>query len=419
MAHIGEVFLVRILHTADVHLDSPLASLALRDKGLSEAVDTATRVAFQKITETAIAERATALLIAGDLFDGKQRSARTAVFLTNQLDRLREADVRVFYIKGNHDAENPLTGSLELPDNVHVFSGRGEKVQLTDDIWIHGVSFTGRQAPDSLLTKFPAPVSGAINIALLHTSLSGAPGHDVYAPCAVNELLTMGFDYWALGHVHKRQIHSEKPWVVMPGIPQGRDIGEAGPKSASLLTISDGKIDVTEVPTSVVEFITDSLDISGAESNDELRIQLRKHIKNTAARLDAKACVLRICLYGAPLRHWQILRDSDYWREQVAEIARETDRLWIDKLIFNLDAPGVQDNSATATDELAMYIAEIQSEPGFDNTAQAMVNEIIQDLPAELRARMLPDEGSAQALAQDLSKAGAQHVLARMKGVDS
>ena len=73
----------------------------------------------------------------------------------------------------------------------------------------------------------------------------------------------MGFDYWALGHVHKRQVHCECPWVVMPGMPQGRDIGEAGPKSASLLTISDGKIHVDEVHTSVVEFFAASLDIFG------------------------------------------------------------------------------------------------------------------------------------------------------------
>ncbi|OED39953.1 metallophosphoesterase [Chromatiales bacterium (ex Bugula neritina AB1)] len=411
--------MVRIIHTADIHLDSPLQSLALRNESLREVVEAATRTAFQTITGTAIAEHADALLIAGDLFDGKQRSARTAVFLIEQLDRLRQAGVRVFYIKGNHDAENQLTGSLDLPDNVHVFSGRGGKVQLTGDIWVHGVSFSERHAPVSLLPRFSAPVAGAVNIALLHTSLSGAQGHDVYAPCAVSDLITMGFDYWALGHVHKRQIHSEDPWVVMPGMPQGRDIGEAGPKSASLLTITDKTIDVTEVQTCAVEFISDSLDISNTDTDDALRNQLRVHLRTIAGQLNASAGVLRLELQGTPNRHWQFLRDNDYWREQVSELARETDCLWIDKLKFNLEAPVAQDTSASAIDELAVIIAQIQSEPGFANTAEARVSEVIQDLPTEVRARMLPDENSTRSLAQTLCQSGSKQILARMKGADS
>jgi len=228
--------MIRILHTADVHLDSPLKSLALRDPDLRERVQTASRTALTRIISSAVERDAAALLIAGDLFDGAERSAQTVAFLTVQLEHLRERGIRVFYIKGNHDAENPLTGALALPDNVHVFDGRGGKVKLAENVWIHGVSFAGRHAPESLLPKFPAPVAGAINIAMLHTSLMGAAGHDPYAPCTVGDLTAAGFDYWALGHVHSRQVHSEAPWVVMPGTPQGRDIGEPGPKSATLLT---------------------------------------------------------------------------------------------------------------------------------------------------------------------------------------
>lgn len=116
--------MIKILHTADVHLDSPLRSLALRDAELREKVQTSSRTALTRIVETAISEDVAALLIAGDLFDGAERSARTAAFLMLQLERLRARGIRVFYIKGNHDAENPLTGELSLPDNVHVFDGR-------------------------------------------------------------------------------------------------------------------------------------------------------------------------------------------------------------------------------------------------------------------------------------------------------
>ena len=130
--------MIKILHTADVHLDSPLRSLATRNSELRDIVATATRTSFSQLVDFAISEAVAALLIAGDLFDGKERSARTGAFLTAELARLGEAGIRVFYIKGNHDAENPITGTLDLPAHVHIFDARGGREQLTDDVWIHG-----------------------------------------------------------------------------------------------------------------------------------------------------------------------------------------------------------------------------------------------------------------------------------------
>lgn len=309
-----------------------------------------------------------ALLIAGDLFDGRARSARTAAFLAAQLDRLRAAGIPVFYIKGNHDAENPITGALDLPDNVHVFDARGGKVHLAENLWIHGVSFADRHAPDSLLPRFPAPVPGAVNIAMLHTSLAGAAGHDTYAPCSVGDLTGMGFDYWALGHVHKRQVHGEAPWVVMPGMPQGRDIGEAGAKSASLLTVAGGRIDLTEVPTSGVEFIATTLDISDAGSEDALRAALRDHLRGVTDAVSSDA--------------------------------------------------GHAGHAGSATDELASLMAEINDEPGFAAAARAEIEEVIGDLPQSVRAALMPDAAAAEALTDRLATAGARRVLARMKGAE-
>ena len=408
--------MIRLLHAADIHLDAPLKSLALRDEALRETVEAATRASLERMIELALSERTAALLIAGDLFDGQQCSARTAAFLIGQMDRLRSAGVRVFIIKGNHDAQNPITGALDLPDNVHVFDERGGKVELAPDVWVHGVSFAERHAPESLLPRFDAPVPGAVNIAMLHTSLAGAAGHDVYAPCAFGDLSAMGFDYWALGHVHKRQVHCEAPWVVMPGMPQGRDIGEAGPKSASLLTISDGKIHVDEVPTSVVEFFASSLDITNSDSDDALRTLLRDHMRISAQALTAPAGVMRLTLCGAPDRHWHILRDRDTWGEQISDLARETGRLWLDKLVFDIVEPRAQENTASATQELSDTMSAIRDEPGFVMAARAEIDEVLQELPPAVRARLLPDGRAGETLTNRLAEAGARRVLARMKG---
>ncbi|MBU2936510.1 DNA repair exonuclease [Pacificibacter marinus] len=411
--------MIRLLHTADIHLDSPLSSLALKNEALRETVEAATRATFSRLIDFAISEQVLAFLIAGDLFDGKQRSARTAAFLTGQLGRLRDAKIRVFYIKGNHDAENPITGAIDLPDNVKVFDAGGGNVQLSEDVWIHGVSFADRHAPESLLPRFPKPVSGAVNIAMMHSSLAGTSGHDVYAPCSVADMVGMGFDYWALGHVHKRQVHSKAPWIVMPGMPQGRDIGEAGPKSASLLTIENGEITVEEVPTSVVEFTQTLLDVTGADSDDTLRSILRNHLAEVQTQNTAPTAVLRLTLTGRPPRYWQILRDRDVWQEQINDLAQMAGDLWIDKLVFDLAAPVVETATASATDELAATMLDIVTERGFTSVARAEIDTLLQDLPVGVRARLMPDEVAADALSHRLAKSGAYRVLARMKGVET
>lgn len=405
--------MIRILHTADVHLDSPLRSLALRDPELRDRVRTSSRTALTRIVDTALAEEVAALLIAGDLFDGAERSARTAAFLTLQLERLRERGIRVFYIKGNHDAENPLTGELSFPDNVHVFDGRGGKVQLAEGVWIHGVSFSNRHAPESLLPRFPAPVEGAVNIALLHTSLTGAEGHDPYAPCTVGDLTAAGFDYWALGHVHRRQVHSKAPWIVMPGTPQGRDIGEPGPKSATLLTI-DKAVEIEEVPTSAVEFLHLRIDATDTDNDDALRDMLRRTLRDTARNLVSESAVIRLQLTGRTRRRWQVLRDQDVWKEAAAQYARETGTLWLEKVVFDLSDTAEPGHSAT--DELAGIMKTIREEPGFSETCRAEIEGILQELAPQRRAELLPDEAAMDQLARRLAEAGADRILARMKG---
>ena len=406
--------MTRILHTADVHLDSPLRSLALRHPELRDLVQTATRTAFTRIVDTALEKNVAALLIAGDLFDGKERSASTAAFLTGQLERLRAGEIKVFYVKGNHDAENPLTGQLELPENVHVFESRGGKVELCENVWIHGVSFAGRHAEESLLPKFTAPVSGAVNIAMLHTSIGGAEGHDLYAPCAVGDLERAGFDYWALGHIHGRRIHSKKPWIVMPGTPQGRKIGEPGPKSCQLLTIGKS-IEVEEVPTSVVEFVDVHIKVDGVEDDDTLRDLIKRHLITLEKELVSDSGIARVTLSGTTPHHWQILRDGDYWKETAAEICRETGRIWLDRMKFDLSdtkAPG-----KGAVDELAKIMAAITAEPGFGEQCRKNFDDVLKGIPQQCRAALAPDEQTADKLQRRLADSGLERILARMKGM--
>lgn len=417
MLSYGGAMGLKILHTADLHLDSPLATLALRDEALRVRVQTASRRALERMVDFCLTEDVAALLIAGDLYDRAERSAKTAAYLTQQMDRLRAADIRVFYIKGNHDAENPITGEIALPANVHVFDGRGGKVQLAPEVWIHGVSFRDRHAPDSLLPRFGVPEPGSVNIAMLHSSLTGASGHDLYAPCSVNDLNAMGFDYWALGHVHKRQVHGTAPWVVMPGNPQGRDIGEAGAKSATLLTIEAGLITIAEVPTSAVEFRHSAVSLAGLTHDDAVRDALRAHLAAEAAAT-AEAAVLRLALTGATARAWTLRRDRDAWAESLQQMARDTGRLWIEKLDFAV-TPLASIAASDAVAEVQDLMARIALEDGFRDAARQELEQMLALLPAQHRADLAPDPATQAALLDRIAGDAVIAMAARMRGADA
>ncbi len=385
----------------------------MKDDRLAARVRSASRQALETMVQFCIDTDVSAFLIAGDLYDGQERSAKTAAYLVSQMQRLAEAGVRVFYIKGNHDAENPIAGEIALPPNVHVFDGRGETVQLGDHpVYIHGVSFRERHAPESLLPKYPSPEPSAVNIAMMHTSLTGAEGHDLYAPCSVAELAGAGFDYWALGHVHKRQVHSQNPWIVMPGMPQGRDIGEAGPKTASLLTIENGKIDVSEVETSVVEFRSCDCDLAGAESDEDIRNALRKSLRAQAGR---GAAILRLRLTGQTSLAWQIRQLSDAWREEADSIAEGIGTLWLEKM--SVDAVPLRETaSGDAVEEVQQMMTEIAAEPGFLETMTTELEQILALLPADRRRELAPDEGAQDRLLRELAEDAVLDMTARMRG---
>jgi DNA repair protein SbcD/Mre11 len=212
----------RFLHTADLHLDSPLRSLALREPALAALIGAATRDVLVRIVDLCLSEPVDALLIAGDLYDGAQTSMKTARFLGDQLSRLDAAGIRTFLIRGNHDALSMLTRELVLPPSVKVFGASTETVVIETGarpVAVHGISFARPHAPESLLDRFGPPLPGAFNIGMLHTSLAGAPGHDRYAPCSVAELQATGHDYWALGHVH---IRAEWPGRSLSSCPACR-----------------------------------------------------------------------------------------------------------------------------------------------------------------------------------------------------
>jgi DNA repair protein SbcD/Mre11 len=412
----------RFVHAADIHLDSPLRSLAFRDPELAALIGNATRRAFVAMVDLCLEEQVDALLLAGDLYDGEQTSMKTARFLAAQIRKLDEAGIRVFIIRGNHDSLSKITQELVFPDSVKVFGGRAEAIAIDRakgdfPVAVHGISFKQPHAPESLLPKFKPPIEGAVNIALMHTSLAGAPGHDLYAPCNPIDLEAAGFRYWALGHIHKRTASPGACAIVMPGMPQGRDINEAGPKSVTLVTIADDRsIRLEERVTSVAQFERVVVNLEGVESWPTATAALTKALEEASGAVISEHLVARLSIRGATPLAWQIRRDRDLLKAEADERASVIGKVSIERIEIDCTAPRAPAESAAdpLVDLRALIATEIAHSSAYEASLIAMAKELQAQLPPEARAIFGADEESFKAALARLADEGAEDVLARL-----
>jgi DNA repair protein SbcD/Mre11 len=396
----------------------------LRDPEVAALIGSATRATFSAIVDLCLDQSVDALLIAGDLYDGDQTSMKTARFLAGELSRLSKAGIRTFIIRGNHDAMSRVTKELVLPDAVRLFGGTADTVMIERaagdrPVAIHGLSFANPRAPDNLVPRYKPAVADAINVGMLHTSLGGAPGHDSYAPCSPADLHATGYDYWALGHIHKRAVIEGESTIVMPGIPQGRDINEDGPKSVTLVTIAnDRSVTLEEKPLALAEFKRVRIDVTGLSDWAELAHAMTRDLETVRAATVAPELVARIELHGATPLAWRMHRDSDLLLEQAKEQGSRIGNTWIEKLAVDSDAPlaGESNTGADPLIELQSLIADrILGSAGFDSALEAVASQLQGQLPTDLRNVFGADEAATRATLRDLGKDGVTEVLARLR----
>ncbi|MER8434216.1 metallophosphoesterase family protein [Mesorhizobium caraganae] len=410
----------RFVHTADIHLDSPLRSLALRNPELGELIGNATRRAFVNVVDLCLSEQVDALLLAGDLYDGDQTSMKTARFLAEQIRRLDQAGIRVFIIRGNHDALSKITRELTYPETVKVYGGRAEAISIdlgdrATPVVIHGLSFAQAQCPESLVGKFKTRVDGAVNIALLHTSLAGTPGHDSYAPCNVSDLEAAEFDYWALGHIHKRFVSTGRCTIVMPGMPQGRDINESGPKSVSLVTIADDRtVHVEEKFTGIAQFERVVVDLSGIENWRDMATAATRKLEAAREAASSEHLVIRLSFTGPTALAWQLRHDADLVKTQAEDRASVIGRTWIEKI--EMQCTNLVSGDSVAGDPLvelrALVGSEIIDSEFYDTALIEIGEELRGHLPPESRSILGADQEEFRATLRLLAREGVEDVLA-------
>jgi exonuclease SbcD len=311
--------LFRFLHAADIHLDSPLRGLERYEGAPVEEIRAAPRRAFERLVQFAIDECVAFVLLAGDLYDGDWKDYNTGLFFVAQMKRLEEAGIGVHLIAGNHDAASQITKQLALPRNVTLYAhSKPQTVELPElGVAIHGQSFKSQNVTKDLAADYPLGAPDRFDIGLLHTALTGRDGHDPYAPTSVGELTSKGYDYWALGHVHQREIVSEDPWIVFPGNLQGRHARETGAKGATLVTVEAGDVrDVVHHAFDVVRWMRIEVDLESVERADEVPDAVRLALE-TALDAGAPLIALRLVLVGRSAAHAEISRDRERWIQEI------------------------------------------------------------------------------------------------------
>ena len=391
---------MKFIHTADIHLDSPLHRLEAYEGAPVDEIRQASRRAFENLIDLAIDEAVDFVLVAGDLFDGDWKDYNTGLYFVKQLSRLSEALIEVFIISGNHDAAGKMTRTLPYPDNAHAFSSRKPETHILEDlkVAVHGKSFARVAVLDNLALEYPDPVPGHFNIGLLHTSLTGRAGHENYAPCSLDDLMGKGYDYWALGHVHQFEIVAEDPPVVFPGCIQGRHIREAGPKGCVLVTVQEGeKPEVRHRDMDIIRWEKMIVDLEDAVSLDEVLDRFQADFKKRIQRHDPQPVIARIELIGRTDLHNQIAADPEMIKESIRStaLADFSDRAWIEKVRIKTKPKTRPVSAPGPLRELVSMVDNLRSSETDLLAVGRELSSLFRKLPPEYRqgdSRIRPDD---------------------------
>jgi DNA repair exonuclease SbcCD nuclease subunit len=387
-ARLSAIMGTKLVHAADLHIDSPLRGLSRYEGAPVAELRSATRRALTNLVELCLEEDAKLLLIAGDLYDGEWRDYSTGLFLSAELARLREIACEVVWIRGNHDAQSRLTKHITLGPHVHELGVKRPETRCFESLGIavHGQGFATAAVTEDLSAVYPAPLSGLINIGLLHTALSGRPGHAPYAPCDLGLLKNKGYDYWALLHV----------------------------EHGSVARVEHRVLDV-------VRFSQQAVDVSRAHGVDDVLELCRKAIAKAATDAGPRLCALRLQLEGRSHAHAELSRDPERLLANVQALGNEQSScdVWIEDVVLGTSLPLDLVALSQRDDALGQVVRALDSlheEPTRLAELDSELRELFALLPHELSRGELGLELDDPAQAQSLIEAVQQLLLPRLLG---
>ncbi len=386
----------KYIHSADIHLDSSLHGLDRYEGAPVEEIRSATRRAFDNLIDLAIEEEIAFVLLAGDLYDSDWKDYNTGLYFVQRMGRLAAAGIKAFIVAGNHDAASQITRHLRLPDNVKLFATRKpEQIVLEDlNVAICGQGFATRAVTENLSQAYPQGNPQLFNIGLLHTCLDGKTGHEPYAPCTVDGLRSKGYQYWALGHVHKREEVSQDPWILFPGNIQGRHMRETGAKGCTLVTVDNGEvIEVEHRDLDVMRWHVSEIDVAASETVHDIYEMVRDALLQAQDVAGGRPVAVRLILRGACIAHSRLHLEREHWIQEYRALATGIGGagIWLEKVSIKTGPALSAADTHTADDALGGLLGAIQ-DMEFDDTALIELADELAALRRKLPAEILSAE---------------------------
>lgn len=395
------------VHSADLHLDTPFKGVSAAAPHVGQALREASLEAFDSLVELCLDRDAAFLVLAGDIYDGAKRGLRAQLRFRDGLQRLSDAGIASFVAHGNHD---PVSGGWsaikEWPEMTHVFSHRfvetipverrGRLLAL-----VQGTSYATPSVTDNLSLGFARDPSAAFQVGVLHCNVAGsADGYAAYSPCTRDDLLRVGLDYWALGHIHSRMVLSgqpfgDEPWIVYSGNLQARSPkpSEHGPKGASVVSVSGGRVaSVEAVACDRIRFATVELSISALPGAVEVVGALGDLANAELGQADGRSLILRATLVDRGPAHAGLAREGaigDLLQSLRDEFSSGSPFCWWDRIddrsLPDLDLADLRRGSDFSADLLSLSESLMEDSSGIPDDLLA---EVLAQLPSQLRRQM-------------------------------
>ena len=262
---------MKFIHIADMHFDTPFNSLETK-KGLGDARRLEQRKVFKTIIEYIKENNIEFLLISGDLYDQNYVQETTIEYINNCF--LEIPNTKIIISPGNHDPyiKNSYYVQYNWAENVKIFNSTIEKLEF-NNINIYGVGFNNYIMNRSQIEEVIIQDTTKTNILVTHGTLDGANDSE-YHPISLSKLQQIGFDYIALGHIHKLNLKNKK--IVYPGstISLGFDEPEIHGMIEGEITKSNLEINFIKLDTR--EFINKEIDITDCSTELDLAEKLNE-----------------------------------------------------------------------------------------------------------------------------------------------
>jgi len=332
------------IHTADLHLDSPFTGITRIDPKIGKKLIKSTFQAYETIIDLCIEKKVDFLLIAGDIYDSADKSLYAQLKFISGLKKLSNAGISTYIAHGNHDPLNSWSANLEWPENVFIMNGDcvntfSHKKNQTIVTRITGISYSHQHITSNLTENFPhKEEDDPFTIGLLHCTIGTNTGHEPYAPCTIQDLKDLKYDYLALGHIHTTSIVNDSdPVIIYPGNPQGRHTGEPGPRGCYLVTVDQNRSISTEfIETDNIRWFIEEISIEEIPTEQELLDKIIDHTESIATNAKGRSVICRYILTGRGPLHTTLAKEG-VLNDIVTHLREEeiSSSVWIEQLVDN------------------------------------------------------------------------------------